>query len=388
MNFSIATRLSHIVRWGDVRAIKPTSTTRVMQVTLVRFARRSCPQVTSIARGVHVNSFESTWDPLKTFGGCMHITPRILLGTPAALLVIACGATEPNAMHPVNLAAAIAGGATAAGGGTENLSVGDQSGSVSISSAQMILSRIELANQSCAQSSGSVNQSDGDDDSDSTDVDNDDGESSDSTDVDNDDGESSDSTDVDNDDGESSDSTDVDNDDGESSDSTDVDNDDGESSDSTDVDNDDGESSDSTDVDDDDGASGSPRASVCAPLQTGQVVVNLPIDGTTRGMAGGLVPAGTYTRLQARLQTVKVVGVYTDANGTAHQFTLSRRLDVLSAIKLDAPVTVDAATINLILDVGVRSWFKSQSGAVLDPTNVTNQSVVERNIRRSLRARS
>jgi len=292
----------------------------------------------------------------------MHITPRILLGTPAALLVIACGATEPNAMHPVNLAAAIAGGATAAGGGTENLSVGDQSGSVSISSAQMILSRIELANQSCAQSSGSVNQSDGDDDSDSTDVDNDDGESS--------------------------DSTDVDNDDGESSDSTDVDNDDGESSDSTDVDNDDGESSDSTDVDDDDGASGSPRASVCAPLQTGQVVVNLPLDGTTRGIAGGLVPAGTYTRLQARLQTVKVVGVYTDANGTAHQFTLSRRLDVLSAIKLDAPVTVDAATINLILDVGVRSWFKSQSGAVLDPTSVTNQSVVERNIRRSLRARS
>ena len=266
----------------------------------------------------------------------MHITPRILLGTPAALLVIACGATEPNAMHPVNLAAAIAGGAPAAGGGTENLIVGDQSGSVSISSAQMILSRIELANQSCAQSSGSVNQSDGDDDSDSTDVDNDDGESSDST----------------------------------------------------DVDNDDGESSDSTDVDDDDGASGSPRASVCAPLQTGQVVVNLPLDGTTRGIAGGLVPAGTYTRLQARLQTVKVVGVYTDANGTAHQFTLSRRLDVLSAIKLDAPVTVDAATINLILDVGVRSWFKRQSGAVLDPTSVTNQSVVERNIRRSLRARS
>ena len=262
----------------------------------------------------------------------MQITPRILLAAPAALLLIACGATEPNAMHPVNLAAAIAGGAPTGGGSTTNLIVGDQRGSVSISSAQMLLSRIELAsNQSCTGGSSPINAS--------------------------------------NDDDEPSDSSDVDNGDGESSDSSDVDDDDGEASDSSDVDN-------------------SPSASSCVPLQTGQVLVNLPLDGATKGIADGLVPAGTYTRLRANLQTVKVVGVYTDANGTAHQFTLTRRLNVVSAIRLDAPVTVDARTINLILDVGVRSWFTDRTGAVFDPTSAANQSVVQRNILRSLRARS
>jgi len=302
----------------------------------------------------------------------MQITPRILLAAPAALLLIACGATEPNAMHPVNLAAAIAGGAPTGGGSTTNLIVGDQRGSVSISSAQMLLSRIELANnQSCTGGSSSINASNQDDD-----------EPSDSSDVDNGDGESSDSSDVDNGDGESSDSSDVDNGDGEASDSSDVDDDDGEASDSSDVDDDDGEASDSSDVDN------SPSASSCVPLQTGQVLVNLPLDGATKGIADGLVPAGTYTRLRANLQTVKVVGVYTDANGTAHQFTLTRRLNVVSAIRLDAPVTVDASTINLILDVGVRSWFTDRTGAVFDPTSAANQSVVQRNILRSLRARS
>lgn len=301
----------------------------------------------------------------------MQITPRILLAAPAALLLIACGATEPNAMHPVNLAAAIAGGAPTGGGSTTNLIVGDQRGSVSISSAQMLLSRIELAsNQSCTSGSSPINASNQDDD-----------EPGDSSDVE--DEEPSDSSDVDNGDGESSDSSDVDDDDGEASDSSDVDDDDGEASDSSDVDDDDGESSDSSDVDGD-----SPSASACVPLQTGQVLVNLPLDGATKGFADGLVPAGTYTRLRANLQSVKVVGVYTDANGTARQFTLTRRLNVVSAIRLDSPVTVDASTINLILDVGVRSWFTDRTGAVFDPTSAANQSVVQRNILRSLRARS
>jgi hypothetical protein len=291
----------------------------------------------------------------------MQITPRILLAAPAALVLIACGATEPNAMHPVNLAAAIAGGAPTGGGSTTNLIVGDQRGSVSISSAQMLLSRIELAsNQSCTGGSSPINASNQDDD-----------DPSDSSDADNDDGESSDSSDVDNDDGESSDSSDVDDDDGESSDSSDVDDDDGESSDSSDADN------------------PSPSASNnCVPLETGQVLVNLPLDGATKGFADGWVPAGTYTRLRANLQTVKVVGVYTDANGTAHQFTLTRRLNVVSAIRLNTPVTVDASTLNLILDVGVRSWFTDRTGAVFDPTSAANQSMVQRNILRSLRARS
>jgi hypothetical protein len=63
-------------------------------------------------------------------------------------------------------------------------------------------------------------------------------------------------------------------------------------------------------------------------------------------------------------------------------------LNVVSAIRLNTPVTVDASTLNLILDVGVRSWFTDRTGAVFDPASAANQSVVQRNILRSLRARS
>jgi hypothetical protein len=273
-------------------------------------------------------------------------------------------------MHPVSLAAAIAGGAPTAGGVTNDLIIGGQGGSVSISSAQMVLSRIELAtDQSCVGGSAgnsNANLSDviflhDDEPGDTNDVDNE--EPSDTNDVDNDEPD---------DDEEPSDTSDVDNDEPD---------DDEEPSDTLDVDDDD-EESDTLDVDD------SPSASGCAPLQTGQVLVNLPLNGATKLIADALVPAGTYTRLQAKLQTVEVVGVFTDANGTNHPFTLTPRMNVLSTIQFDAPVTVDASTVNLILDVGVRSWFTDRSGAVLDPTRAANLRVVESNIRASLRARS
>ena len=288
----------------------------------------------------------------------MNITHRILLATPATLLIVACGATEPNAMAPVNLSAAIA-GAPAGSGSARNLIVSDQNGSVSISSAQMVLSRIQLANnQPCtggSAGSATAHLSDVlhlDDDAPGDTLDDDDG-----------DGESSDTTDVDDDDGESSDTTDVDDDDGDADD-------DDEAGDTLDVDND------------------SPSAAGCVPLQTGQVLVNLPLDGATKAIVDALVPAGTYTRLQANLQSVEVAGVFTDANGTDHPFTLTPRLNAVTNISLDAPLTVDASTAQLILDVIVRSWFTDGSGAVLDPTRAANQRVLERNIRSSLRARS
>jgi hypothetical protein len=121
-----------------------------------------------------------------------------------------------------------------------------------------------------------------------------------------------------------------------------------------------------------------------------------------------LVPAGTYTRLQARLHpvnvheqgvsdflaahpdfagiSVKVVGVFTDSGGTNHDFTFTSSMNVVSAVNFDTPVTVGAGTTNLTIDVDVSHWFSDASGAVIDPTNSANQRAIERNIRASLRA--
>src|SRR5437867_6874572 len=116
------------------------------------------------------------------------------------------------------------------------------------------------------------------------------------------------------------------------------------------------------------------------------VVVDLPLDGTTKVVFDALVPAGTYTGLRAKLRDVKVVGVFTDAGGTDHAFTFTSDAEAEVEMNFATPVTVDATTTNLTIDVDVGSWFKDASGAVIDPTNAANQEAIEHAIRASLRA--
>ena len=116
------------------------------------------------------------------------------------------------------------------------------------------------------------------------------------------------------------------------------------------------------------------------------VFVDLPLDGTTKVVFDALVPAGTYTGLRARLRDVKVVGVFTDVGGTDHAFTFTSDAEAEVEMNFATPVTVDANTTNLTIDVDVGSWFKDASGAVIDPTNAANQEAIEHAIRASLRA--
>jgi len=264
----------------------------------------------------------------------MDTTHRSLVFVPAFLLA-ACTTTEPNAMHRVSVSAAIAAPSPRpATGITAALIVGDgEGGSVSISSAQIVLSRLKLHDDVCAGDDGE-NEDDSNDANGTPVV---------------------------------------------------------ESHDPNDDDHGEGEGE-----DDDD----------CPPLTVGPVLIDLPLDGTTTVVLDALVPAGTYKRLQARLHavkpgdegvgdflaahpefegiSVKAVGVFTDAEGTDHEFTFTSPMNVVSAINFDEPVTVGAGTTNLTIDVDVASWFTSASGTVVDPTNAANQRAIEKNIRRSL----
>jgi hypothetical protein len=124
----------------------------------------------------------------------------------------------------------------------------------------------------------------------------------------------------------------------------------------------------------------------CEALNVGPVTVNLPLDGTTKVVLDGLVPAGTYTGLRARFESVNVTGVFTDAGGTDHAFTFTSNTEAELELQFPAPVTVGAGTNNLTIDVNVAGWFTDASGAVLDPTNPANQEAIEHAIRASLRA--
>jgi len=124
----------------------------------------------------------------------------------------------------------------------------------------------------------------------------------------------------------------------------------------------------------------------CEPIRVDPVQVNLPLDGTTKVILDALVPAGSYLGLRAKLESVNVVGVFTDAGGTDHAFTFTSDAHAGVSVNFAAPIMVDAGTSNLTINVDVSSWFKDASGAILDPTNVANQESIEHAIRASFHA--
>ena len=146
----------------------------------------------------------------------------------------------------------------------------------------------------------------------------------------------------------------------------------------------------------------------CDEVHAGPVLVDLPLDGSTKVILDAFVPAGTYTGVRAKLDavegdengasdfltaqpefaglSVKVVGVFTDAGGTDHPFTFTSGVEAEIAVDFATPVTVDANSTNLTFEIDVASWFKAASGAIVDPTNAENQSAIEKAIRASVSA--
>jgi hypothetical protein len=124
----------------------------------------------------------------------------------------------------------------------------------------------------------------------------------------------------------------------------------------------------------------------CEPLHVGPVRVNLPLDGSTTVALDALVPAGTYTGVHAKLDSVNVTGVFTDAGGTDHSFTFAARVESQIKMEFATPVTVGSGTNNLTVNVDIGAWFKDAAGAIVDPSNPDNQFAIRQAIRASFHA--
>jgi hypothetical protein len=261
----------------------------------------------------------------------MHASRFILHLAPVTLLLTACNSTAPLPSQRISLSATIgSAGAPAASGPAMDVIVSGTNGKVRITSAQVVLSHIELASDAACTTDANADAAD------------------------------------------ANDATDPAGQPGASEP--------------------DAENNDEHD---------------CG-VEVDPVLVNLPMDGTTKVILDALVPAGSYSGLRAKLEavegddagasafltahpdfadvSVKVVGVFTDAGGADHPFTFTSHVEAELAMNFASPVTVGASTNNLTVDVDVGSWFKDAAGAVIDPTSAANQETIEKAIRASLRA--
>lgn len=141
----------------------------------------------------------------------------------------------------------------------------------------------------------------------------------------------------------------------------------------------------------------------CAEVETGPVLIDIPLDASTKTTLSASVPAGTYRALEMRIRpvssgnrsstaflvahpelqgvSVRVEGTY---NGKAFVFTSPVDASIESVFA--TPVTIDASNPNVTVAIDIAAWFSDGSGGTLDPSSSDNASRISGNIAGSFHA--
>ncbi|MEO5818517.1 MAG: hypothetical protein ABIT20_24825 [Gemmatimonadaceae bacterium] len=149
----------------------------------------------------------------------------------------------------------------------------------------------------------------------------------------------------------------------------------------------------------------------CAELELAPSLVNLPVTSAVATALSVTIPVGTYSSLEAKVRpvdansghqgagtaafltahpdlagvSVRVQGTY---NGKAFTYTAAPRAELEIAFN-PALVVADSAA-NITVNIDVAKWFKTNSGALIDPSTAldgrSNANVVAQNIRDSFHA--
>ena len=142
----------------------------------------------------------------------------------------------------------------------------------------------------------------------------------------------------------------------------------------------------------------------CEELELAPTMIDLPVSGNVVGALSVPVPAGSYSALEAKITladtgrrggaaliaahpelrgaSVRVEGTF---NGTAFVYTGTTRAQIES--RFDPPLVADGSGINVTVSVDLTNWFKTSSGALIDPSTANsggaNAELVSTNIARS-----
>ena len=141
----------------------------------------------------------------------------------------------------------------------------------------------------------------------------------------------------------------------------------------------------------------------CPELKLDPVLVDLPLDGTTKTDFGASVPAGTYRGVELKIRPVSSsdpggaaflaanpsfnnVSVHVEGTFNGQPFSYNSSLDAEIEMELNTPITLTSGSgSNFTLFIDVASWFKDSSGNAIDPTNSQNASTIENQIKQSFK---
>lgn len=141
----------------------------------------------------------------------------------------------------------------------------------------------------------------------------------------------------------------------------------------------------------------------CPEVKLDPVLVDLPLDGTTKTDFAASIPAGTYRGIELKIRPVSSsdaggaaflaanpsfsnVSVHVEGTFNGQPFSYNSSLDAGIEMELSAPLTLASGTgSNLTLFIDVASWFKDSSGNAIDPTNSQNASTIENQIKQSFK---
>lgn len=143
-----------------------------------------------------------------------------------------------------------------------------------------------------------------------------------------------------------------------------------------------GQNVDAGDDDDSESDSDSDRVGN-ARFRAGATTVSLPLEGGVITPFTGQLPLGTYIRLEMDAEFVRIKGTY---DGEPFDVTLPVETEL--ELRLSPPLVVASASdpVNVSINVDVASWFRTVSGAVIDPRQLATDATLRSEFRSRVRA--
>lgn len=142
----------------------------------------------------------------------------------------------------------------------------------------------------------------------------------------------------------------------------------------------------------------------CAEMKLDPQLVDLPLDGVTQLDLGALVPPGTYHELEFKVDAVENgetassatfiaahpdflnVSVRVEGTFNGEPFVFTTHEDVDFDLEFQPSVTLAEGATNITIGIDLSTWFRNSAGAVVDPRDEGNSSLIVNNIKNTFHA--